>query len=330
VLDFQTLVCSQDCSFFTSYKNLFFGGRTMKESRNSLVLDNDDPLDIRKDNVFKAVFAKGTPESTGALSKLVSALIGRDVTIVSLLANEPEVGNVRDRQIRFDINCRAENGELVNVEMCLNPDASEPVRLEFHAAKLFVGQDIRGSNRSYKDLQQAYQIAILAKEKYFGDETFYHSFKYYDETNKVSLNGRTQIITLELSKLDKIVEKSASDMSVSERWAVFFEYLTDRSKRSKINEILKTEEGIAMAGSVLIKVSKDEEERARIMRDEKIELDYQHYMVTAKREGIEIGIEEGIEIGEKRGEQRGEQKIINLLKSGKSPEEIIRDYSGET
>ena len=30
--------------------------------------------------------------------------------------------------------------------------------------------------------------------------------------------------------------------------------------------------------------------------------------------------------GEQRGEQRGEQKIIDLLKSGKSPEEIIKEF----
>ncbi|MCL2138614.1 MAG: Rpn family recombination-promoting nuclease/putative transposase [Treponema sp.] len=93
------------------------------------VQPNDDPLDIRMDNVFKAVFTKDTPESTGALSGLVSALIGRGVSIVSILANEPPADNVRDRQIRFDIKCRAENGELVNVEMCLNPDVFEPIRL---------------------------------------------------------------------------------------------------------------------------------------------------------------------------------------------------------
>ena len=37
--------------------------------------------------------------------------------------------------------------------------------------------------------------------------------------------------------------------------------------------------------------------------------------------------EEGIQIGEERGEQRGKEEIIKLLKSGKSPEEIIREYN---
>ena len=41
------------------------------------------------------------------------------------------------------------------------------------------------------------------------------------------------------------------------------------------------------------------------------------------------GREEGWEKGNKEGEQKGEQKIIDLLKSGKSPEEIIREYGGD-
>ena len=142
------------------------------------LLDDDDPIDIRRDNVFKAVFTKETPESLGALSKLVSALIGRDVSIVSILANELPIDNIGDRQLRFDINCKAENGELVNVEMCLHPNPFEPVRLEFHAAKLYTGQDIKGIKKGYKDLKQAYQIAILAKECFFSDEIFYHTFEY--------------------------------------------------------------------------------------------------------------------------------------------------------
>jgi hypothetical protein len=91
--------------------------------------DTDDLIDICMDNVFKAVFTRETQASQTALSELVSALIGWKVTILSIKANEPPIEDVHDRQIRFDINCRAENGELVNVEMSLNPDPFEPVRL---------------------------------------------------------------------------------------------------------------------------------------------------------------------------------------------------------
>jgi predicted transposase/invertase (TIGR01784 family) len=247
--------------------------------------DNDDPIDIRYDNVFKAVFTRDTPASQGALSRLISALIGRKITVTTITANEPPVDNLRDRQIRFDIACKAEDGELLNVEMGLNPDAFEPVRLEFHAGKLFTGQDIRGSDKTYDDLQYAYQIAILGKEEFFADETAFHSFEYYDPEHNVSLNGRSRIVTVELSKVDKVVEKPTKEMSTEELWAVFFRYLTDKAKRGKINEILEIEEGIAMASEVLMTISKDEVERARLVSEYKYQLDTQSKIVHARREG---------------------------------------------
>ena len=293
---------------------------------NTIILDTDDPIDIRIDGVFKAVFTQETPAARGALSGLVSTLIGRKLAIVSILTNEPPIGNMRDRQFRLDINCRAENGELVNVEMCFNPSPFEPVRLEFHIAKLFAGQDIKGIGRSYKDLKYAYQIAIISKGRFFSDEVFFHTFEYYDPGHCVSLNGRSRIITLELPKLKTIVEKPASQMSNPERWAVYFEYLTDRSKRGTINEIVKMEEGLAMASEVLLTISRDEEERARIMREEKTELDYQSYMAWAEEEGHAKGHAKGHAQGRVEGIEIGEQRIIDLLKSGKSPEDILKHY----
>ncbi|MCL2043740.1 MAG: Rpn family recombination-promoting nuclease/putative transposase [Treponema sp.] len=259
----------------------------------SSIQPDDDPLDIRMDNVFKAVFTKDTPESAEALSRLVSALIGRDVTIVSILANEPPVDNVRDRQIRFDINCKAENGELINVEMSLNPGVFEPIRLEYYTSRLFGGQDVRGSDSSYKDLKQTYQITILANKKFFTDDAHYHAFEYYDPIRKVSLDGKTRIITLELSKVDIIAEKPIDEMTVSERWAVFLEYLTDRNKRSTINAILEQEGGIAMANQVLMTISRDEHERARLESEFKYQMDMQSQLVTARREGKLEGKIEG-------------------------------------
>jgi predicted transposase/invertase (TIGR01784 family) len=260
----------------------------------------DDLIDICLDNVFKAVFARDTPESQGALSALLSAVTGRKLAVIAITANEPPIDNLRDRQIRFDINCKAVEGELVNVEMSLNPDTCEPVRLEFHAGKLFTGQDIRGTDKSYDDLKTAYQIAILARERFFPDEEFLHHFEYYDPARQVSLGGRSRIITLELSKVDRVVEKPAEAMTASEHWAVFFRYLTDKSRRQKINEVLEYEEGIAMAGEVLLRISKDEVERARLMSEYKYVVDTQSKVVQARREGkLEGKLEGRLEVARK-------------------------------
>jgi len=254
--------------------------------------EDDDLIDIRFDNVFKAVFTKDSPASKGALSKLISAFIGREVQVEGINTNEPAIDNLRDRQIRFDISCKAKSGELINVEMSLNPKPFEPVRLEFFAGKLFIGQDIRGVGKDYNNLKQAFQIAILAREHFFPDGEFLHTFEYYDPVHDMPLKGKSRIITVELSKLEKVVEKPASQMSDPERWAVYFEYLTDRSKRSKINQIVNQEEGIAMASEVLITITKEEREQAWALSKLKYELDTQSNLSYAKRQGREEGLAE--------------------------------------
>jgi len=188
--------------------------------------------------------------------------------------------------MRFDINCKAENGELINVEMSLSPDICEPLRLEYYAGKLFTGQDIHGKGRSYKDLKEAYQITILGNKKIFPDEVFLHTFEYYDPVYDMPLGGKSRIITLELAKVEKIVEKPVVEMDKYEMWAIFFQYLTDREKRTKINEILEKNEGIAMAKEVLITITKDEIERARQMSILKYELDTQSALTNAEQKGI--------------------------------------------
>jgi len=265
--------------------------------------ETDDVVDIRYDNVFKAVFTRNTPESQGALSKLVSTLIKREVSILNITANEPPIENLRDRQIRFDINCKAESGEPINVEMCLNPSPFEPARLEFYASKLFIGQDIRGKDKSFDNLKESYQIAILAKRHFFADDYIFHTFEYYDKENNISLNGKSRIITVELSKLGKVIEKPVEEMSPAEHWAVFFEYLTDKAKREKINQIIECQEGIAMASEAVAAFTKEEIEYYHQISKEKYEMDIQCMETLARRKVREELKEEFKEAMEKRSHE---------------------------
>jgi len=256
--------------------------------------DGEQILDIRYDPVFKAVFTKDTTTSRGALSKLISALIGRIVEVEAIIANESPVDDLRQRYLRFDVACRTKEGELVNVEMSFNPNAGEQVRLEYYVARLFVGQGIHGEGKSYYDLKETYQIAILAKYQFFPDEELIHDFLYYDPKTHVSLGGKTRIITIELVKTEPVVEKPVEEMTNSELWAVFFQYLTDEEKRDKIIEIINREEGIAMAVETLSNITQDEIEYARMTTLIKSELDWRTGIFEAKSEGRIEGFIEGL------------------------------------
>jgi hypothetical protein len=92
-------------------------------------------------------------------------------------------------------------------------------------------------------------------------------------------------MTIELSKLEQIAKKLVVEMTKLERLAVFFRYTPDKDRRELVNEILENEEGIAMAGQVLLSISKDEKERARLTSEYKYAVDLQSKMVDARRDG---------------------------------------------
>jgi hypothetical protein len=78
-----------------------------------------------------------------------------------------------------------------------------------------------------------------------------------------------------------------------------------------IEAICEEEEGIMKAERALKKVSRDRERWARALFREKAEMDYRSEMSANKRQGRE----------------EGRQEILDLLKKGESPEEILKEFN---
>ncbi|MDR2796643.1 MAG: hypothetical protein LBB47_08040, partial [Spirochaetaceae bacterium] len=57
-----------------------------------------------------------------------------------------------------------------------------------------------------------------------------------------------------------------------------------------------------------VRISRDEEERARLMSEYKYQVDTQSKLVEAKREGLREGRQEGEKLGELKGRQEGRQE----------------------
>jgi predicted transposase/invertase (TIGR01784 family) len=282
-------------------------------------------LDIRFDCVFKAVFTKETPESRGAISCLVSALIGKSITVDTIAANEPPIDDIANKRIRYDIACRSTTGERINIEMSLHPGPGELQRLEYYGTRSFIGQPIIGEK--YATLKGTYQIAILAKDRFFDNSAIVHTFLYYDPVNQVSLNGKTRIITLELVKAAQVIDLPVEDMKNYELWATFIEYLTNVEKRSKIIEITRKEAGIAMAVETLAGITQDEDEWARLTTELKNRFDYindvNSFRDAGREEGLQQGREEGLQQGLEQGHGEAMKAVArNALAKGLSMEYI--------
>ena len=115
---------------------------------------------------------------------------------------------------------------------------------------------------------------------------------------------------------DIITEKDVNEMSTLERWIMFLVNSSDQGKREMVNQILKSEEGISMAAETLLTISKDENERARLLNEYRIILDYQSGLSAAEKKGLQIGEQRGVLKGEQRGKQLGKiESAVNIIKS---------------
>jgi predicted transposase/invertase (TIGR01784 family) len=286
--------------------------------------DPENIIDICRDGVFKAVFTKESPESRAAITSLLSAFIGKDLDIVTITTNEVPIDDTRQRQTRYDISVRFNDGELADIELTVNPKPDENLRMEYYVSRLFVSQEIRGKDRFFKDLKPTYSLSIISSRAVFKDKAWAHRFVYYDPVQKITLDGRTAILAVELEKLDEVVKKTPEDMSRQERWAVYFGYYKDTGKQGLLREIEALEEGIKMAETVVEGFTQTELENLRQISLHKAQMDWQYELYDAKQEGIAEGEARGEARGEVKGKAVGQKELIELWKSGKSLEEAKR------
>ncbi|AEF82358.1 PD-(D/E)XK nuclease family transposase [Leadbettera azotonutricia] len=300
--------------------------------------DDEALFDICTDGVFKSIFTQETPNSRGALNKLLSAILEKDLKVITVTANEPSINDRRERQIRFDINVEFETGQHANVEITVRPNEFETLRMEYYVCKLLLTQGIKGKSRSYRNLEPTYHISIIEKEKLFSDNKLVHRFEYYDRENKVPLGGRTAIITLELQKAGRLAEKPIPNMTSLERWSLFFRYFSLKKQRALINELLKYEEGITMAGAVVKGWTQEEIEAVNAISQEKREMDLIMYAKELKQmeriarekqanekklqKATEKSLKEGLKKGLKEGQQKGHEDILALLDQGYTAKQI--------
>jgi predicted transposase/invertase (TIGR01784 family) len=92
-----------------------------------------------------------------------------------------------------------------------------------------------------------------------------------------------------LEKVEELALRPVEGMSAVERWAAFLRYAGDARRRGLVSGLMKAEEGIAMAGEMLLTVSRSELDHARRDADLKAELDWKSYMYEARQEGLAEG-----------------------------------------
>jgi predicted transposase/invertase (TIGR01784 family) len=287
-----------------------------------------DPLSICNDAVFKAVFTKDIPESKTALKSLLSAFLEREILDLNITANEPSINDLRDRLIRFDISVRFNDGELANVEMTVNPKQDEALRFEYYTARLFITQEIRGKDRSFRDLMPSYHLSFLC-ENLYPDREWLHRFVYYDPENRMKMGGRTVILTVELKKFMLLGEaKPAEKLDCLERWGFYMVYYRVYEKHNILQKIITMDDGIAAADKVMQSFTEDQQEALAALARDKFDFDAREELHDMKRAARAEGLAEGRAEGREEGRAESLEEIArNALAKGIALE-LINDITG--
>ena len=296
-------------------------------------MNPDYSLSICNDAVFKAIFTKNTTESRTALKSLLSAFLQRELSVLEVMANEPAINDLRDRQIRFDISVRFNDGELANVEMTLNPKKYESLRFEYYTARLFVSQNIRGKDKSFTDLRPTYHLSFLYGNLY-PDKEWLHRFVYYDPQRQIKMGGRTEILTVELKKLEGIDEQAVEQLDIREVWALFMMYYREDKKTGIIQKIITMDEGIAAADHVMRGFTETQLEGLAAIARDKAEFDAREELwemkEAARAEGLTEGRAEGHAEGRAEGRAEAVRDTARKLKAIGIPLDQIIEATGLT
>jgi len=250
------------------------------------------PIDIdilppSDDRIFKAMLT--APDAKPALLLVASAIVKRPVVDVLVRNNELAISDKEEKAEQFDINCKVDDDTQADIEMQSNRMEEEAgskhenlrARSIYNLCDLHSSQSSKGT--SYNKLIRSYQVMFCGYTVFPNRVDFINSFSMRHDMDNGLLHNAVQAMFVELTKLNDILKKPVEEMTDMERFSVFLRYAENLDYRDIVNRVIESKEGLAVAGEVLMSISKDERERA-IFRSRRIALaDQESNIITAVR-----------------------------------------------
>jgi predicted transposase/invertase (TIGR01784 family) len=199
-----------------------------------------------------------------------------------------------------DVKVRTKNGKIIDIEIQVNPVKNIGKRLSFYKSKLIVEQI--GKSELYNAIQKVICICITDYELFSGVGDYANSFRFCNRKSGWCFEDiPEEVYTLELPKVP-----ARHDGSSGWGWMQFL-----RAKRKEEFEMVAEQNPeIRKAVDSLYEISADEKVRAE-------------YEIRQKAWRDRMSQFDGYY---QEGRQEGRQEVLKLLKSGKSPEEIFKEY----
>ena len=277
-------------------------------------------LPLKNDFVFKLVF--GDKRRVDLLTAFLQAVLDlpaeeyKKVTIV-----DPNVKKEysKDKAGILDVKIHTKSGNIVDVEIQVEPDAPLEKRILFYQAKMLTEQI--GEGNDYDVIKPVISVVITDFHLIAGSKAYHHRFRFYDAKNKVEFTNVQEINTLELSKLPK-----KSDETDLFDWMMLI-----RAKSEEEYDMLAEKKPIfKKVVAVVKKLSADEEARMEYDKHELWRMDYAATMRNAARKGMARGLVEGLEKGMAEGKAEGKAETARNMKSRGFSIADIADITGLT
>ena len=209
----------------------------------------------------------------------------------------------------LDLKVQTKTGKVIDIEIQVNPVKSIGKRISFYKSKLIVAQIAKGDY--YSVIQKVICICITDYRLFPDTQNYLNRFRFYDpQTGLCFEDIPEEIYTLELPKVS-----AQSDGTAGWAWTQFL-----RAKRKEEFEMVATQNPeIRKAVDTLYELSADERTRAEY----ELHLKAVRDRAWLRDDGYQDGLQKGIQTGIQTGQREGAKKVIELIKSGKSPEEAM-------
>jgi predicted transposase/invertase (TIGR01784 family) len=263
-------------------------------------------LSVKLDLVFKLIF--GDQRNTDILASFLKSVLDipeEEYEYITVADPFVKADYADDKYGILDVKIHTKNKRVIDIEIQVDPIDEMNERFLFYQSKMVTEQI--GSGQEYSQIKKVVSIIITAYAHVSGSDRYHHQFRYRTGDG-IELTDLAEINTLELVKLPHETDKTELW-----NWMRFIETNDEEELRMLATKSPQLEKAVG----VLKELSADERTRMLAEAREKARRDEVSRLNRARREGREEGKEEG------------RDEILELLKSGKTPGEIIREYDAD-
>lgn len=226
---------------------------------------------------------------------------------------------------KLDVKGVLDSGELIDIEVQVCPYDAMSERSLYYWARMY--SEELSESEQYEALKPAIVLNILNYNHIKDEENWHNVYRLLNTNSHKMLTDHLEIHYVELPKLKLSDVRS---MKSGEKWAA---YLSGKCSKEEMYMLAVTDPNIIKALEAEKYFIGSNEYREYYEEREKAIRDYNSFLSSAKREGLNagmtIGMEHGLKQGMAKGLERGveqgkEQMVRSLNKEGVSLELIAR------